>query len=48
MIAATLSELNPIRNDIAHSRKIDEVAHLVLFANAKKIKQAIQTSGTKS
>jgi len=41
LTAATLAELNPIRNDIAHSREIDEVTHLVLFTNATKILRAL-------
>lgn len=38
----TLNELNPIRNDIAHNRQVDDIAHLTLLTNARKIQQIIQ------
>jgi len=38
----TLNELNPIRNNIAHNRQIDDIAHLTLVTNARKIQQIIQ------
>lgn len=38
----TLNELNPVRNNIAHNRQIDDIAHLTLVTNARKIQQIVQ------